>query len=68
MEFKLEYTRNIEVIHHKAGAPNPLGSAISSLYNYTHLILIPKNNHLRVLVDFRLISLYNIVYKIITKS
>lgn len=43
------------------------GQQSKESYNYTDLVLIPKHNHPIVPVDFHLISLCNIVYKITTK-
>ena len=35
--------------------------------NDTNIVLIPKNYNLEPLKEFRLISLYNVIYKLITK-
>jgi len=49
----------LSVLH---GAPMP------ALLNHTNVVLIPKMSHPSNLADFRLISLCNVVYKLITKT
>ena len=36
--------------------------------NYTHIVLIPKNNDLKHISDYRLISLGNVISRIVLKS
>lgn len=41
--------------------------AISSEINTTYICLIPKNNHVASVIQYRPISLCNTIYKVITK-
>lgn len=38
-----------------------------SAINYTYLVMIPKHNNPKNIIDYIPISLYNVLYKIITK-
>ena len=38
-----------------------------SVFNHTHVVLIPKNKHPQSPKDYRPISLCNVIFKIITK-